>query len=116
MPFEDLQHAYSFVIRHHPRLTKGQKEQCFSFLSNYKDGIAVCERYIAITLGEIIVVTEQRPSFGKQLQALLLLRPGLTVREITQAMGCHHTSISNSLGKGLRRGRFIKKGDKFYAA
>lgn len=116
MLFATITDEYKFLIHHHPRLSPGQKKQCIRFLTFYKDGIEICERYLAIEFGEVEVVQEKKGyiPFWKKIATLLMDCPGLTRRELAKIFEVHHTSINNSIGKGLRRGIFKMKGERVY--
>lgn len=106
---------FRFLIIHHPTLSPGQKEQCLRFLKYYKDGIGICQRYLAIGTGEVVVKTTGKPPFWHRVRFLLLEKPGLTGEQLRIELGCTNAAINNCLGKGLRNGRFVKLGKKIYA-
>lgn len=117
MLFANTIDEYRFVIRFHPKLTPGQKHQCFRFLDLYWDGMAICERYIPIATGEADVISKKHKGyqhFWKKIAAMLTIYPGLTRQELAKRFDVHHTSINNALGKGMRRGIFWQRGERVY--
>lgn len=116
MLFASTTDEYRFVIRFHPKLAPGQKKQCFRFLE-YWDGMEICERYIQIVTGEIEVISKKNKTyipFWKKIAKMLTINPGLTRQELAKRLEVHHTSINNSIGKGMRRGIFWQRGERVY--
>ncbi|MFB2832914.1 hypothetical protein [Floridanema evergladense] len=105
---------FAETIKTDSRLTPGQKNQCLLFLHNYgKEGIAISKRYIAICLGETVVLaTNTYPWVWETMRNLLIVSPGMTVLEIAQRLNLKACTVADRLSKAYRRGKINREGTK----